>query len=68
MNYGDDGVDDEEIHRLIEKYAEEHGVPAGLLMEIYDEESKVVGMDRRSSILKDVSSALESYVDDFQLE
>jgi hypothetical protein len=59
-----DGVDDDEIQRLIGKYADKHDVPADLLLEIYQSESQVVGMDRRSSIHKDVSSAIESYAED----
>ena len=66
MEYGDDGVDDDEIQRLVKKYAEEHEVPVELLIEIYEAESQVVGMDRRSSIHKDVSEAIESYVDEVE--
>ena len=64
MSYAEGEVDDEEIRNLIEKYAEEHSVPAELLSEIYRDESQVVGMDRRSSIHKDVKKAIESYVED----
>lgn len=63
MSYGEGEVDDEEIRNLIEKYAEKHSVPVELLSEIYRAESQVVGMDRRSSIHKDVKKAIESHVE-----
>ncbi|QCC57839.1 hypothetical protein NP511_04685 [Natrinema thermotolerans] len=63
MEYSDE-VDGGEINRLIEKYAEKHDVPAELLTEIYEAESQVVGMERRSSIHKDVQEAIESHVNE----
>ncbi len=62
----DDGeaVKDAEIRDLISKYAEEHDVPVRVLERIYEEERAVVGMERRSSIYKDVDGILREHVDE----
>jgi hypothetical protein len=57
-------VSDQEITALIEKYADEHDVPVEVLEKIYAEERAVVGMERRSSIFKDVDSILKHHVDE----
>lgn len=64
MSLAGQGVDDDEIRDLIEEFAKEHSVPQELLTEIYKAESQVVGMDRRSSIHKDVKKAIESYIEE----
>lgn len=64
-NSGDDEVvKDQEIRDLITKYAEKHDVPVHVLERIYEEERAVVGMERRSSIYKDVDSILQDHVDE----
>ena len=59
----DETVKDEEIRELITKYADKHDVPVHVLERIYEEERAVVGMERRSSIYKDVDSILKDHVD-----
>ncbi len=59
----DETVKDEEIRELIAKYADKHEVPVHVLERIYEEERAVVGMERRSSIYKDVDSILRDHVD-----
>lgn len=59
----DQTVKDEEIRELIAKYADKHDVPVHVLERIYEEERAVVGMERRSSIYKDVDSILKDHVD-----
>lgn len=58
-----DHVSDDEIRELIEQKADEHDVPAELMLAIYEAEAEVVNMDRRSSILKDVKTLLEEHVE-----
>lgn len=60
----DEVVKDQEIRDLIIKYAEKHDVPVHVLECIYEEERAVVGMERRSSIYKDVDSILQNHVDE----
>lgn len=62
-NKEDQTVKDEEIRELIAKYANKHDVPIHVLERIYEEERAVVGMERRSSIYKDVDSILKDHVD-----
>lgn len=60
----DEVVKDQEIRDLITKYAEKHNVPVHVLERIYEEERAVVGMERRSSIYKDVDSILKEHVNE----
>jgi len=60
----DETVKDEEIRELIAKYADEYDVPVEVLEQIYEEERAVVGMERRSSIYKDVDRILKSHIDE----
>lgn len=61
-------VSEEETLEIIAKYAEKYDLPEEVLQEIYNEEKAVVGMDRRSSIYKDVDSILRDYVKGLQFE
>jgi len=60
----EEAVKDGEIRDLIAKYAEKHDVPVHVLERIYEEERAVVGMERRSSIYKDVDRILRDHVDE----
>lgn len=50
---------DPEIRSLMEEKAEEHGVPVELLVEIYREERRVVNMDLRQDIHKNIQKLIE---------
>lgn len=50
-----------EIRSLMEEKAEEHGVPVELLVEIYQEERRVVNMDLRQDIHKNIQDLIEEY-------
>jgi hypothetical protein len=56
---------DPEIRSLMEKKAEEHGVSAELLLEIYSEERRVVNMDLRQDIHTNIQDLLEEYGEDW---
>jgi len=60
----DESVTDEELRALITKKAEEHNLPPELLLSIYESEREVVNMDRRGSILQDVSSLIKKEVEE----
>jgi hypothetical protein len=61
-------VSEEETLEIIAKYAEKYDLSKEVLQEIYNEEKAVVGMDRRSSIYKDVDNILRNYVKELQAE
>lgn len=50
-----------EIRSLIKEKAEEHNVPAELLIEIYREERRVVNMDLRQDIHTNIHELIEEY-------
>lgn len=50
-----------EIRSLMEEKAEKHGVPVELLVEIYQEERRVVNMDLRQDIHKNIQDLIEEY-------
>lgn len=50
-----------EIRSMMEKKAEEHGVPIELLVEIYREERRVVNMDLRQDIHTNIQNLIEEY-------
>jgi hypothetical protein len=56
---------DPEIRSLMEKKAEEQGVSAELLLEIYSEERRVVNMDLRQDIHTNIQDLLEEYGEDW---
>lgn len=60
MNEQQDEIDPE-IRSLMEEKAEEHGVPVELLLEIYQEERRVVNMDLRQDIHTNIQELLEGY-------
>jgi len=55
-----------EIRSLIEEKAEGHGVPVELLVEIYQEERRVVNMDHRTGIHPNISDLIKEYGDDWR--
>ena len=59
-----DSVTDDEVRTLIRNKADEHDLPAELLIEIYEAEREVVNMDRRASILQDIRSMLEDQIEE----
>lgn len=52
---------DPEIRSLMEEKAEEHGVPVSLLIEIYQEERRVVNMDLRQDIHTNIQDLIEEH-------
>jgi hypothetical protein len=55
-----------EIRSLMEEKAEEHGVPVELLVEIYQEERRVVNMDLRQDIHTNISELIKEYGEDWK--
>jgi len=64
MTEQQDGINPE-IRELMEQKAKEHGVPVELLVEIYREERRVVNMDLRQDIHKNIQDLIEEYGDDW---
>lgn len=56
---------DPEIRSLMEEKAEQHGVPVDLLMEIYQEERRVVNMDLRQDIHTNIQDLIEEHGEDW---
>ncbi len=56
----------DDIEELIEKQAEKHGVPEGVLREIFIEEKKVVNMENRHGIHGEVQDIIESYAEGWE--
>lgn len=54
---------DEGINHLIEKYAEENGVPEELLREIYRIEQDKITMERRDGLPSDLRTTMEDFID-----
>ncbi|WP_330632923.1 DNA modification system-associated small protein [Halocatena halophila] len=53
----------DDIDELIEKQAEKHDVPKGLLHDLFAEEEKVVNMENRHGIRERVKDIIEDYAE-----
>ncbi len=56
----------DDIEELIQKQAEEYGIPEELLREVFIEEKKVVNMENRRGIHEEVKEIIEKYAEDWE--